>query len=130
MGKTIFISSHILSELAELCDSVTIIDRGSIKFSGAMDDLLERGRTEAVYLLTLGGPADELLVTLAALSSVASAEQVAEGRSQIRVALQPESSSNQLLEEMLRAGITVNAMIPERKHLNQAFMDLTQGGVV
>ena len=34
MGKTIFISSHILSELAELCDSVTIIDAGRIKFSG------------------------------------------------------------------------------------------------
>ena len=34
MGKTVFISSHILSELAELCDSVTIIDRGRIKFSG------------------------------------------------------------------------------------------------
>ena len=41
MGKTVFISSHILSELAELCDSVTIIDRGQIKFSGPMDVLLE-----------------------------------------------------------------------------------------
>ena len=40
MGKTVFISSHILSELAELCDSVTIIDRGQVKFSGPMDVLL------------------------------------------------------------------------------------------
>ncbi|MEM7261856.1 MAG: ABC transporter ATP-binding protein, partial [Planctomycetota bacterium] len=42
MGKTVFISSHILSELADLCDSVTIIDRGTIRYSGAMDDLLVR----------------------------------------------------------------------------------------
>src|SRR5262245_31090835 len=40
MGKTIFISSHILSELADLCDSVTVIDAGRIKYSGAMRTLL------------------------------------------------------------------------------------------
>src|SRR5215472_16465918 len=40
MGKTIFISSHILSELADLCDSVTIIDVGRIKYSGSMSSLL------------------------------------------------------------------------------------------
>src|SRR4030095_2170083 len=34
LGKTIFISSHILSELAELCDGVTIIDRGKVKYRG------------------------------------------------------------------------------------------------
>ena len=36
MGKTVFISSHILSELAMLCDSVTILDRGRLKYSGPM----------------------------------------------------------------------------------------------
>src|SRR5690606_9405868 len=51
MGKTIFISSHILSELAELCDSVTIIDRGKTKFSGSMDDLLERRTETPIYRL-------------------------------------------------------------------------------
>src|SRR6266576_1288886 len=43
MGKTIFISSHILAELAELCDSVTIIDGGRIKFSGPIAALLDHG---------------------------------------------------------------------------------------
>src|SRR5438046_5682280 len=40
LGKTVFISSHILSELAELCDSVTILDRGEVKYTGTMRGLM------------------------------------------------------------------------------------------
>ncbi|MFC1806703.1 ABC transporter ATP-binding protein, partial [Planctomycetota bacterium] len=67
MGKTIFISSHILAELATLCDSVTIIDQGVIKYSGTMDDLLAREGHTSTYVLTLAAEdpatADALLET-------------------------------------------------------------------
>jgi ABC-2 type transport system ATP-binding protein len=42
LGKTIFISSHILSELADLCDSVTIVDRGQVRYTGSMQGLLKQ----------------------------------------------------------------------------------------
>ena len=134
LGKTIFISSHILSELAELCDSVTIIDRGQVKYSGAMDALLERDRTEDCYILTLetSGEAPDPETTasaLAALTSLANAEGVAKQRNQYRVALAPEAELNQLLIELGHSQFSIKSIVPERKHLNQAFMDLTQGGV-
>lgn len=129
MGKTIFISSHILSELAELCDSVTIIDRGQIKFSGAMDDLLERGRTEDCYVLTLDAEAEDVEACLTSLNSVSVAEAIADSRSQYRVSLQAGLPLNQLLAEIGQTNLAIKAIVPERKQLNQAFMDLTQGGV-
>jgi ABC-2 type transport system ATP-binding protein len=42
MGKTILISSHILPELAELCTSFGIIERGNLVFAGIMKDVLSR----------------------------------------------------------------------------------------
>jgi len=44
MGKTILISSHILHELAELCNEVGIIERGRLLFSGSVRDALRKAR--------------------------------------------------------------------------------------
>ena len=42
MGKTIMISSHILSELEEICDRVGIIEHGRMVFSGSMEEIISR----------------------------------------------------------------------------------------
>ena len=42
MGKTVLISSHILPELSEMCDSLTILDHGELVFSGSVEDLSDR----------------------------------------------------------------------------------------
>ena len=68
MGKTIFISSHILSELAELCDSVTIIDRGRIRYSGPMDRLLDTGHPG--YRVELAEPVPDLPERLRGLEGI------------------------------------------------------------
>src|SRR5690606_4524871 len=70
MGKTVFISSHILSELAELCDGVTIIDRGTAKFSGPVEDLLAAVEEQPSYRLRFGAPRDGLAEALASVPGV------------------------------------------------------------
>ena len=54
MGKTIFISSHILSELADCCDTVGIVEAGKLILAGSMHDVFERaggkGRVECDFL--------------------------------------------------------------------------------
>ena len=54
-GKTIFISSHILSELATLCDHVTILDRGEVKYSGSMSGLVKDQSPEGLSLPNFRG---------------------------------------------------------------------------
>ena len=42
-----------MSELAEICDSVTIIDRGDVKYSGTLKDLVSENKEEVKYDLVL-----------------------------------------------------------------------------
>ena len=42
-GKTIFLNSHILSEMEQICDDVAILNKGEILFSGSVQSILERG---------------------------------------------------------------------------------------
>ena len=129
MGKTIFISSHILSELADLCDSVTIIDRGQIKYSGSMDDLLVDNSQDPIYRITVAGAETALEDSIAALPGVRAVERI-EGNGEYQVTLDGTAADqNSLLRGLMDLGVRIEQFAPERRHLNQAFLDLTEAGV-
>jgi ABC-2 type transport system ATP-binding protein len=129
MGKTIFISSHILSELAELCDSVTIIDAGRIKFSGSMQALLVRSEEHPTYVLGVGGEWPELEQRLGELRGIVRAERI-DGQPQYRIAFDwTATDTSAILRSVLDMGVKIVSFTEDRRHLNDAFMDLTRGGL-
>jgi ABC-2 type transport system ATP-binding protein len=129
MGKTIFISSHILSVLAELCDSVTIIDTGRIRYNGSIAGLLKRTTEHQSFRVGVGAGTADLTEKLAGLPGVLRVERVEE-TDEYRVEMEHrQDASNLLLQEVMRLGAVVHAFGEDRRHLNEAFMDLTQGGV-
>lgn len=129
LGKTIFISSHILSELAELCDSVTIVDRGTVKYSGTMDGLLTKNEGARVWRIRVEDPPENAVELLQNIAGVESAEAV-EGRPEFLVRRELDSEPpNVLLGQLISAGLQIVGFNEDRKHLNEAFMDLTTRGV-
>lgn len=128
MGKTIFISSHILSELAELCDAVTIIDRGKVKYSGSMHGLLLTSDEHPAYRLTVAGETD-WTESLRSIAGVLKVESI-EGRPEYRIEFdQTQLDTNKLLQGILGLNIPILAFAEDKRHLNEAFMDLTERGV-
>ena len=129
MGKTIFISSHILSELAELCDSVTIIDAGRIKYSGAMHSLLVKSHEHPTYRLRVGGEWPELEQRLGELEGIVRLERL-DGSPEYRLAFDlTVTDTTVILRGILDMGVTIISFAEDRRHLNEAFMDLTRGGL-
>ena len=129
MGKTIFISSHILSELAELCDSVTIIDRGQIRYSGAMRGLLEQDSDTTAFRIKVPGDQPRIENALLGLDEVAAVTRI-EDSDDYRIECAPGTeSANQLLAAVLELNIPIEGFQKDLRHLNDAFMDLTEQGV-
>jgi len=129
MGKTIFISSHILSELAELCDSVTIIDRGKTKYSGSMDSLLHHQADHPIYRLRLDEDPADYESRLRQLPGVLELVR-SEGKPEFRITLdRDKTDQNALLRGIIDLGAPVMSFQRDQRHLNEAFMDLTERGV-
>jgi len=47
-GKTILLSSHILSDINEICDNVSIVNKKEIYFSGTPDEMLKKGKSKDI----------------------------------------------------------------------------------
>jgi ABC-2 type transport system ATP-binding protein len=129
MGKTIFISSHILSELALLCDSVTILDRGTVRYSGSMAGLSQNDGETADYMLSLVQDHPEVEAALRKVSGVTAITKEPK-LSQYRVTFhRKQTDPNILLRATLDSGAQILGFQEILRQLNQAFMDLTEPGV-
>ncbi len=129
MGKTIFISSHILSELAMLCDSVTIIDRGVVKYSGSMKELTTAQGDVCCYALVLScehAPVEEALRKVSGVTEVKKAEEAPRYTLAFN---REETDTSAILQAVLASGAQVVSFQEDVKHLDEAFMDLTEPGV-
>jgi ABC-2 type transport system ATP-binding protein len=133
MNKTVFISSHILSELAELCDEVTIVDRGTVQYTGRMDALIRHGdHTQASYILRVGGCTEIFEAGLRGLAGVEQVEGLEEGGGSWRYTVTGAAETlvgNAVLTYALGQGVPILEFKENVRHLNEVFMDLTEPGV-
>ena len=60
-GRTVFVSSHLLSEVQQMCDRVAIVARGRLIATGPVNEVLHRGRTERM-VVRVAGAADACIV--------------------------------------------------------------------
>jgi ABC-2 type transport system ATP-binding protein len=137
MGKTVFISSHILAELGDLCDGVTILDRGTVQYSGTVAGL-RRGEATAetgqAWILAVEDAAHAAAIATAAAAIPGVAKVEADPADAKRLTIQlaaqpPAGTTNAVLAAALAAGATVVEFRERLRDLGTAFMDLTTAGV-
>ncbi|MEM7228451.1 MAG: ABC transporter ATP-binding protein [Planctomycetota bacterium] len=130
MGKTIIISSHILHELAELCNTVGIIEQGDLIFSGSVSEIMSRASMGLVVHITVADrhePAAQLLAQIEGITKVDLTTH--DGSPRIDVTINPESglSVSELPSRLIAQGFRLHSLQQEQINLETAFMRLTKG---
>ena len=118
-GRTVLLSSHLLHEVEQVCDSVTIISRGRLIAQGAVADLLRARRREQVRVKTTDD--DRARETLSVLEWV---EDVAVEAGYLLVTA-PIARSGDLTSALSRADVSVTEMAPVKTSLEEYFLDVT-----
>ena len=131
MGKTIMVSSHILPELADICNKVGIIERGELLVNSDVTDVMKQVRTRTVLKVQVAAEPDraaKLLGEHPTVDVIDIAKVEAGGEPEITVTLKEgETDYTELPSVLIAAGFKLKLFKPEEINLETAFMELTKG---
>lgn len=126
MGKTIFISSHILADLGAICNRVGIIEKGKLVIDGTLDDVLRQVKPSSIILALVDDRerAAQILKNLPFIVEVQNQKNT--------LAIQVQDGFQEvwrISEALVQSGIKVNYIEQEADNLERAFIELTEGVV-
>lgn len=120
-GRTVFISSHELSEVELICDRVAIINKGIIERQGKLTELLRGGRTE----ISVTGVSEDYLKGLNLNDT--NIRHLPEG---LLIDMPEDNDVNQVIDALRGQKANVLSVIPRKKRLEDLFVEtVTNVGV-
>jgi ABC-2 type transport system ATP-binding protein len=126
-NKAILISSHILTELTEICNGVVIVERGKLLESGTVAEVLKKSTPHRAFVIRVLGDAGALVKELLQTPHVLNAREVS---GEVLLDLEGEESAGcELLATLVGKGFKVAEFKQSKANLEDIFMNVTKGGV-
>jgi ABC-2 type transport system ATP-binding protein len=119
-GLTVFLSSHLLAEVQEVCSRVAIVSAGRIAYEGRLDELLAQAGRRYRLSVSDSGAALQICRRLHGISELKS-----EGE-QISFAIESDTTLLTLTRALAAAEIVIQALVPEQLTLERVFFELTE----
>ena len=124
-GKTIIVSSHILPELADVCNKIGIIDRGVMSFSDDVSEVIRKVRDRVILHIGVLDDEERAITFLDANDKV---DSVVKGDGCLVATLKKEFTDySDLPTELIGEGFKLTLFHEEEVNLESAFMALTKG---
>lgn len=121
-GIAVFVSSHILSEVQQLCDRVAFINKGVIQSVESITENTMETEKDCVQLVIKSGQVEDLHNELEYVFNIEKNEKG-------YVAIIESDSTSRLIIELVSRGIEVEEVYKLREGLEQRYMELVEGGI-
>jgi ABC-2 type transport system ATP-binding protein len=127
MNKTIMVSSHILPELADICNKIGIIERGKLIWNGTVEAAIQEVRGKAVFTVSVGDRNEEASQRIAAFPEVESVTPDPKTNS-LDVRLKNDQEDGGFIpERLIQAGFRLKAFKEKEVNIEDVFMRITKG---
>ncbi|NLY43529.1 MAG: ABC transporter ATP-binding protein [Clostridiaceae bacterium] len=125
MGKTILISSHILPELAELCTSIGIIEKGKMIVSGSVDEIMLQSHGTRTFRVKVLGDEDTAIRIIQEQPMV---DGIIRNTDNIEVGFKgSDEQASLMLHELIKNDVHVVFFGEVQRNLEDVFMRITEG---
>src|SRR5262249_36245592 len=125
MGKTVMVSSHILPELADMCNKIGIIEVGELKWSGDVHELIKFVRPQVILRIAVAGPQESAAKLIEQHTGV---DRVEARDGQLVVTLKGgQRDYSDLATQLVTRGHKLTLFKEDELDLEGAFMALTKG---
>lgn len=122
-GKTLFVSSHHLSELSSLCTGIGIIEQGKTVLMGSMEQILERVNSSNPLLISVFCNKEKAITILKSHPCV---QTISVKEEEIRVGfIGDREDEAMLLQQMIDSGVLLSGFMREKGSLESLFMQIT-----
>lgn len=133
-GLSVFVSSHLLSEIQMMCDRVAIISHGQVIQVGAVDQLIAQAGGKVIWTL---GPVDLAKSVIERIPAISKIEQATEeftplSRERVlRIVTQMNREDvPAVTRDLLEAGVQLHAVEHKNPTLEDLFLGLTEGEII
>jgi ABC-2 type transport system ATP-binding protein len=128
MGKTILVSSHILPELADICNKIGIIERGKLLFDGDVQSAIRQVRQRTILTVVVGNNLGLLAKEQLQKHSDIATIELKEDEETMVVTLNEEVNDGSFIADLLvKNGFRLKMLKEEEIDLEDVFMGITKG---
>ncbi|GIW98659.1 MAG: multidrug ABC transporter ATP-binding protein [Pirellulaceae bacterium] len=128
-GKALLVSSHILTELGEMCDAIGIIEQGKLIVTGTVTEIRRQLQPQVTVRVHLLGRGEELAAWLQRRGEPIHAVSASAENVEFKLSGDDPQARHQLLQQMIEERFPVVDFSAQRSTLEDVFMHLTTGAV-
>lgn len=127
-NKTIMVSSHILPELADICNKIGIIERGKLLYNGTVTEAIRQVRGNFVFTVSVGAERNEAAAKRIETFTEVQSVKVGSQAESLEVRLKDGHEDGSFIpERLIQEGFRLKTFTEKEVNLENVFMEITKG---